>query len=311
MIYRGQAQIVANEIIQLFESGNLPRPLAQVYLDFNGARHASNWSYLNQILVALRGYRDARTFKQWKSVNRSVRKGQKCFHILAPITIKRNPQDGKTAATWEEEEESRYRLVGVKTVPVFGYEQTDGEPIPDLDAEEHFIAAAGQQEQQKGVDRHLRNPRVGPCPGEGVRQAGNLFIAQVPLAPPELEGGNGAAGIRAHREQAGFLGKPVHPIQQSYRQIRGRRGRGIPGFEDVLSVHRGGPESAQLPIDVLPDHGSVQFPGRGLDIPASFLQKSRRKLLDRHMVHRSIRFRADPSTTPLDQATQSLNRDIP
>ena len=90
--------------------------------------HFRKWSWGNQLLVTLNGYSDARGFGQWQSVGRWVKKGEKAFYILGPVTKKwRNEDTG----------DERVIVLGFKGLPVFGLEQTDGPPIPvkDQDAE--------------------------------------------------------------------------------------------------------------------------------------------------------------------------------
>jgi hypothetical protein len=82
------------------------------------------WSWRNQLLVALRGYSDARGFRQWQAVKRSVKKGEKAFFILTPLTKKlKNKETG----------EERVIVYGFGSAPVFGAEQTEGEPLPAAD----------------------------------------------------------------------------------------------------------------------------------------------------------------------------------
>jgi hypothetical protein len=63
-----------------------------------------------------KGYSDARGFRQWEQARRRVRKGEKAFHILAPVIRK----------VVDEAGDAKLIVVGFKGVPVFGLEQTDG-----------------------------------------------------------------------------------------------------------------------------------------------------------------------------------------
>lgn len=92
------------------------------------------WSMLNQLVCFLAGTQDARGYRQWQKVGRYVEKGMKAIWILAPnmgkIKKKRQEEieiDG-LIETVETEEEVQ-KLFGFKTVPVFRYEDTDGEPL--------------------------------------------------------------------------------------------------------------------------------------------------------------------------------------
>lgn len=77
---------------------------------------------------------DARTFNQWQEVNRHVQKGERAFYILAPTHVKRlvekqlkDERTGQNQITQTEE----ILLVGFHGIPVFAYEQTQGEPLPE------------------------------------------------------------------------------------------------------------------------------------------------------------------------------------
>jgi hypothetical protein len=122
MGFYGQADVVAQRIVRLFEDANsLPKPLAQVFIRRKDSPHCRRWSWANQLLVILNGYGDARGFRQWQEIGRSVKKGEKAFYILGPITKE-----------WRNEEtgEEKVIVVGFKGIPVFGLEQTEGRPLP-------------------------------------------------------------------------------------------------------------------------------------------------------------------------------------
>lgn len=65
----------------------------------------------------LSGTSDARGFRQWKSVNRFVKRGARAIYILVPRIVCRETETG--------EEESH--LAGFLAKPVFRVEDTDGE----------------------------------------------------------------------------------------------------------------------------------------------------------------------------------------
>src|SRR5262249_21374832 len=114
-------------ILRAFEDTNsLPKPLAQVFIRRKDSLHCRKWSWGNQLLVILNHFSDARTFNQWQEVGRSVKKGAKAFYILAPVTKRLHDED-----TGEE----KMIVVGFRGLPVFGYEQTDGEPLLTVDVD--------------------------------------------------------------------------------------------------------------------------------------------------------------------------------
>lgn len=81
-----------------------------------------NYSFRN-IMVAKAQYQHASfiaSFKRWNELGRKVKKGSKAIKIFKPNFKKVVNEDG--------EEETK--LVGFLTVPVFAYEQTEGDPLP-------------------------------------------------------------------------------------------------------------------------------------------------------------------------------------
>lgn len=128
------AQIVAQNLINLFESGNAPQALAKVALNAQGNRPSAKWSISNQILQAIAETEDARGFNQWKEVGRSVKKGSKAFFILAPNTARvKKEEDG--------EEVEVTVATGYRCVPVFRYEDTEGEALPEDNQREEYLAS--------------------------------------------------------------------------------------------------------------------------------------------------------------------------
>lgn len=128
-----KVQQIAQQILDAFQAGTVPAALAQVFIrhkkhsDYPAAR----WSWGNQLTAALAGHYDARGFRQWQQVGRNVRKGERAFYILGPCMVK-----DKDA---EPSEEPTFRLVGFTAIPVFGYHQTDGDPLPGHEEEEAFV----------------------------------------------------------------------------------------------------------------------------------------------------------------------------
>lgn len=135
MKFIGQAESVGNRIVELFRAGNLPEALAPMFIRRGELCPCRAWSWSNQLLTALAGFDDARGFRQWESVGRYVRKGEKAFHILGPVVVKRREIDDAG------EPSERSVVVGFKSIPVFGYEQTDGEALPDRTVSSAFIDA--------------------------------------------------------------------------------------------------------------------------------------------------------------------------
>ena len=105
------------KILNCFEAGNLPKAIT--YSVFPAANiPSSKWSLINRILMFLSDTQDARGFRQWKEINRHVKKGAKAIHILVPRIVKRENEEG------DEE-----KLTGFMAKPVFKKEDTEGETV--------------------------------------------------------------------------------------------------------------------------------------------------------------------------------------
>ena len=121
----GKAAEAANDILRAFENPNsLPAPLATIFIWRKDDSPCRSWSWRNQLIAALHGHKDARGFRQWLEAGRCVKKGEKAFFILSPCTKK--VEDVKTG-------EEKAVLFGFRGTPVFGSEQTQGEPLPAVD----------------------------------------------------------------------------------------------------------------------------------------------------------------------------------
>lgn len=122
---------LANEIIgtlvDKMENGDLVEASAPTLLKDD--RPCSAWSFSNTLIRIFDGQTDdARTFNSWKAVGRMVKKGSKAFYILAPKMITKKETDERTGVETE-----RRILVGFKALPEFRVEDTDGDPLPDVD----------------------------------------------------------------------------------------------------------------------------------------------------------------------------------
>ena len=121
----GKATDVGEQIVERFKNpASLPAPLANVFIRRKDQSPCRKWSWGNQLLVALNGYSEARGFRQWQDVSRHVLKGQRAFYILAPCTRKIEAEGDDGA------KEETTAVYGFRSVAVFGFEQTDGAPLP-------------------------------------------------------------------------------------------------------------------------------------------------------------------------------------
>ncbi len=131
MKFHGKAEQVATSLVEAFRTpASLPQALSQVFINRDTNAPQKKWSYQNQILMALQHIRDARGFRQWQKVNRQVKKGEKAHYILGPCTKKVEDKNTK---------EEKIVLLGFKAIPVFDYEQTEGDPLPGADEAARFI----------------------------------------------------------------------------------------------------------------------------------------------------------------------------
>lgn len=105
------------------------------YLAFQGQFHS--YSFHNTLLIFLQKP-DATMvagFHRWKAMGRFVRKGERGISILAPM-FHTKPEDevlSELVLHKTKGETGRKTLFGFRPVYVFDVEQTDGEPIPNVD----------------------------------------------------------------------------------------------------------------------------------------------------------------------------------
>jgi hypothetical protein len=129
MKFYGKAQDVAEQILEAFKNGDVPKALAPVFIKRKDNVPCRNWSWCNQLVCILNGTDDARGFRQWEQVGRNVRKGAKAFQIFVPLFKKLKVTDENGI------EKEIQALFGFKSAPVFALESTEGAPLPPADAE--------------------------------------------------------------------------------------------------------------------------------------------------------------------------------
>lgn len=88
------------------------------YNIFGGDRPQIHWSLMNQFIATCYGYSDARSYKAWEKVGRKVKKGEKAFYIIKPYSFQDKKDKDKI-------------ITGFGTQAEFGYDQTEGDPLPD------------------------------------------------------------------------------------------------------------------------------------------------------------------------------------
>ncbi|MDM8536023.1 ArdC family protein [Desulfobacterales bacterium HSG17] len=110
---------VLNSIVEEFKSGNIPKAIAMACFP-SPDTPSSHWSFTNRIIMFLSGTGDARGYRQWKDADRFVKKGSHPIHILAPYFKKELD---------EESGEEKKVLKTFNPIPVFKFEDTDGEEL--------------------------------------------------------------------------------------------------------------------------------------------------------------------------------------
>lgn len=120
---RERANMAAQSVLRVWESGELPALLAQSVLAAKSDLPCAKWSLGNRLLMLVQGTADARGFQQWKEAGRNVRKGSKAIYILGPVLVKRD----------KENPDSDLALIGFRGIPVFRFEDTEGQPLETSD----------------------------------------------------------------------------------------------------------------------------------------------------------------------------------
>ena len=127
------AKNVLEGLVERMVAGDLPEAIAKSYIRADDVPSAK-WSRCNRILMLLSGTTDARGYKQWAEVGRHVRRGAKAVYILAPRMVSvRGDDDGDEKKDGRDEEKERKIIVGFRALPVFRYEDTEGEPLNEYE----------------------------------------------------------------------------------------------------------------------------------------------------------------------------------
>lgn len=131
---RERVTAIASEILTAFESGELPHALAQLFIRNQIEVPSQHWTWTNRLIALQRSHVYAAGFRQWLEIGRSVRKGEQAFHILAPRVLVAKEDDEK-----EGVKKGDRQMVGFLPVPVFGYFQTEGDPLPGAEDAPEFV----------------------------------------------------------------------------------------------------------------------------------------------------------------------------
>ncbi len=123
-----------------------------------------NYSFNNTLLIAMQKPEATLVagFKAWQNnFNRHVNAGEKAIRILAPAPYKiKEERDKLDPVTGEvmldkdgmpQTEEVEVRIPAFRVVSVFDVSQTDGEPIPELEAKELLSTVEGYEDFKQAV----------------------------------------------------------------------------------------------------------------------------------------------------------------
>lgn len=124
----------SQKLIDMFSRQDFPPALSRTIINRmqGDCKPSDKWSITNRIIMMLSGTDDARGFRQWQQVKRSVMKGARAIYIFAPIVTrimdKKIDLDTGYVIT-----EDKSILKGFKLIPVFRYEDTEGEALSTPD----------------------------------------------------------------------------------------------------------------------------------------------------------------------------------
>jgi hypothetical protein len=161
---KDRVEAIGRHLLDAFEAGRIPKALAPVFIrrDPSSPMPSETWSWPNRFLAALAGHHLAAGFRQWEKLGRSVKKGERAFHILGPRAVVAEEDDPERGI-----QEGDVKVVGFFPIAVFGYEQTEGEPLAGAEWEREFLDALPLIEVAR--DWGLT---VATYPGEGSHRLG-------------------------------------------------------------------------------------------------------------------------------------------
>ena len=112
-------------LMAMFRTQQFPAEIGwQIIRRRKGGRQlpSDSWSSGNRWIMLASGTTDARGFGQWHQVGRRVKPGSKALYIFAPLSRKVHDDD--------ETADPRTIIAGVRLIPVFRYEDTEGKSLP-------------------------------------------------------------------------------------------------------------------------------------------------------------------------------------
>ncbi len=193
----GKVRDAADRLLKMFAAGEMPEAVSRIMTrrKEGDVRPCDDWSLGNQMLMMAQGTMDARGYKQWEKVGRYVRKGAKAIYILAPITKKVKDLDKES-----EQEAERVMFKGFKAMPVFRYEDTEGEEIVRPDYEPATYPPLWEAAEKLGFE-------VRYAPGSGEYWGSFHLVTK---------------GITLHtHDPKTFYHELAHAVHGSFRELTG------------------------------------------------------------------------------------------
>jgi len=127
-----KAHDAIDKVLDAFKDSSAIKLLARATVEALQLDKPSNkWSYLNRLLIMLAQTSDARGYKQWLEVGRQVKKGAKAVQIFGPVIVM--VRDAAGNPVLENDGSKKFKLIGYKAINVFRYEDTEGDPLPELE----------------------------------------------------------------------------------------------------------------------------------------------------------------------------------
>ncbi len=196
-----KARVQLDALLEAFRTGKVEKAIVKTLITRHPddpLRPVDTWSLANRLLTWCGGTDDARGYRQWQLAGRHVKKGSKAIYILAPSTRKVRDEDGSGNET------DKVIVTGFRAVPVFRYEDTDGDPLPGFDYSPPGPPPLTDVADRLGIQVDYRpgsGMAYGQCNPEGSRIA--LFTHNEQTFWHEL----------AHAAHARVQGESLKPVQ--------------------------------------------------------------------------------------------------
>ena len=134
---------------------------------------------LNNLFLIARQRPDARRvagYQTWRKLGRYVRKGEKGIAIIAPLVRRKSDEES-------EETPNERVLAGFKIAHIFSQEQTDGEPLAELESVTGEPSAYFERLTKYIVDQNIAleySEEIAPAKGTAVPGKITLLPGQTP-----------------------------------------------------------------------------------------------------------------------------------